>query len=104
MYDKRWYHKNQALLRFMLSNINTMYSYVLYSIHIVRLCDKKLICTSTNEFREKMTGEGGQIMSCQSTSRSTTVAISPLKAHLPKPRGAEGHDGRQESKLQTPKK
>lgn len=64
----------------------------------------KLICTFTNEFREKMRGGGGQIMSCWATFRSIIGAFSPLKAHLCKPRGAQGHNGRQESKLQTPKK
>lgn len=41
---------------------------------------------------------------CPSSSQAIKEAISPPKAQLHKPRGAQGHSGRQEPKLRTQRK
>ena len=51
-----------------------------------------------------MTGGGAQIIPHWATSKPMTGAISPSKAHLYKPKGAQEHKGRQEPKLRTQRK
>lgn len=71
----------------------------LYFVLIVGLGDKKLICTP-HKGTQRDKGQGGpQKTPCPSCSQATTGATSPSKAHLHKPGGAQGGEGRQEHKL-----
>lgn len=51
-----------------------------------------------------MVGWGAQLMPCPGCPQDTPAAISPSKAQLHKPRGAQGDKGKWEPKLRTERK
>lgn len=70
-------------------------------IHPAKWCGKAHIHTHRGVQRDN-DRRGTPKVLFQATSRPITVAISPSNTHLHKPRRTQGHNGRQESKLEIP--
>ena len=68
--------------------------------YVVKVC----LHTHRGAHKEKKAGWGAQLMPCPGCSQDIPGAISPSKAHLHKPRGAQRHKGKQEPKLRTERK